>query len=221
MRLVHHQNRLEPLARIGDLLEWRQVAIHREDRIRRHQDTPGALLPSPPHRRFQRRNVTVRVDLGARPREPAAVHQAGVVQRVREHDVLGSCEGRHHAAVGRVAGVEEHRPLGAFESGQFLLERVMREVVAADKPAGARAGAPLRRAFGEGVADGGMRGEPQVVVRAEVDEALSRGKLHLGAGARAQRLEGAQQPVGGDRDQLLPCQCVGARHRARLVRKRA
>jgi hypothetical protein len=59
--------------------------------------------------------VLVRVDDLARPREPQAVDEAGVVALVGEHEVVARDEGLQRPHVGGVAGGEEKRGLRAAE----------------------------------------------------------------------------------------------------------
>ena len=135
-----------------------------------------------------------------------------MVQRVGEDDVLRPGERRQDAGVRRVPGIESHGGLGAFESGQLLFQGMVRDEVAADEAARARADAPAFHALRQRLADLGMRGEPEVVVRAEVDQTLAGGQLNLGPRFAPERLQRAQQAVRGNRRELFSCQRVCRGH---------
>ena len=70
---------------------------------------------------------------------------------------------------GEVAGAEEERGLGAVERGDPLLELERLAVGADDEPRGRRACSPLRGPRHR-LGDRRVAGEPEVVVRGEVDE---------------------------------------------------
>ena len=95
------------------LLERRDVAVHREDRVGDDQraappracaQAPGEVLDVA---------VVVDEDLGAR--QPAAVDDRGVVELVGEDDVAAAGERGDDAGVGQVARAEQQRGLGALE----------------------------------------------------------------------------------------------------------
>ena len=142
-----------------------------------------------------------------------------MVQRIRQDHVLRTAEARENAAVRRVTRVEQDSGLGRFESGQLLLERVVRQVISRDESARPRAYAPPVRRLRQRRTNGRMRGEAQVIVGAEVDQPFTRRELDLGSRGRPQRLEGAQQPIRCDRSQLLSCQRIRGCHGGRTVGK--
>ena len=75
------------------------------------------------------RDLAVRVDQRLRPREPAAVDDRRVVERVARDHAVGR-QRRDHARVGEEAGAEQDARLGALELREPLLE------LAVDAPCG-------------------------------------------------------------------------------------
>ncbi len=83
--------------------------------------------------------------MDVRPRQPAAVDDAGVIQGVAEHGVAAADQGRNGADVGRIAGRKQQRRLGLFESRQTALQFIVALGVSYNQRAGAGAEAfPLR-----------------------------------------------------------------------------
>jgi len=78
--------------------------------------------------------VAVAVDEGLRLGEAAAVDDAGVVELVREDDLVALCQGGNDTAVGEVAGAEHQRRLRSGELGQAALELAVRRHRARDQP---------------------------------------------------------------------------------------
>ncbi len=81
-------------------------------------------------------HVPVRVDLAARPREPHAVDDRGVVEGVRDEQVRLAGNDGQDAGVGREARLEDEGSLDALEGGQVVLELFVEGHRAGDRPHG-------------------------------------------------------------------------------------
>src|SRR5262249_57905743 len=69
--------------------------------------------------RPERADVAVGIDVDGRSREPAAVDDAGMVERVAEDVIPAADERADGAHVGLVAGGKEQRRLGALEGREL------------------------------------------------------------------------------------------------------
>src|SRR2546430_9578778 len=86
VRVVDEYHRAERLAQIGDLVDRRDVAVHREDAVADHEDLlrPAVGLLERP---FEVAHVRVAVDDPLGLPEPAALDDASVIQLVRQDRV--------------------------------------------------------------------------------------------------------------------------------------
>jgi len=92
---------------LGQLGQRGDVAVHAEQRLGHEQPAPGAAaLGEVP---LGRRRVAVGVDRHPGPRQPAAVDDAGVIELVRDDEVVGACERAENAQVGLVAARKQER----------------------------------------------------------------------------------------------------------------
>jgi len=191
------------------LAQGRAVAVHREHRV--GDDDLASRRGA--ERMRDGPQVCVRKDFDASAGEPAAVDDRGVVQRVGENQVFGSGDGRQQAAVRGIAAAEEQRCVAVREARQLRFQLLRRKEIAANEAARAGAGAPGARPACKRLGDARVGCEAQVIVGAEVDQALAGPKLDLRPGRRPKRLEGAQQPAPAQNLQLLFGKLVGAGHR--------
>src|SRR5438067_10316453 len=92
MSLVEQQQCVVVAGKVVQVGEGSEVAIHTEDTVAQDQSTPGV-------RAFAAEQfgevvgVAVVKDVDARPRQSAAIDQAGVVQLVAEDGILAAGEG--------------------------------------------------------------------------------------------------------------------------------
>jgi hypothetical protein len=131
VRLVDHHARVVALRQLDDLRQRRGVAVHGEDAVGDDQGAAaGGLLEAP----LEVVDVAVVVDEGLRARQPAAVDDRGVVERVGEDHVALLRERGHHAGVGEEARAEQQARLGALEVGELLLQATVDRHVARHQP---------------------------------------------------------------------------------------
>ncbi len=171
MRLVDEQPRAVLARELDDLRERREIAVHREDRVGRDQPPPLAAVAAQAPREVL--GVEVPVDADARSREPAAVDDRGVVERVGEHGVAGAGERPDRAEVREVAGAEQDAVFAAFESRQALLQAPVDRHRPGHKPRCAGADAPAHRGLRRCLAHARIVGEAEVVVRAQQQHRLA------------------------------------------------
>ena len=110
-------------AGLDERLERRDVAVHGEDGV--GDDHVRAL-----------RDLPVRIDERLRAREPAAVDDRRVIERIGRDDAVGR-ERRDHARVGQEPAAEQDARLGPLELGEPLLE-LLRGCPCARSPAASR-----------------------------------------------------------------------------------
>ncbi len=180
VRVVDHEPGVVRAGRCGERRQRREVAVHAEHAVR--DDERAAALG----RRSGRVDIEQRARCGCVrmwiPQVARAAHEArrvderGVVELVGEQQVALVGERGEHAEVRHVAGGEDHRACTTGELGELPLQRLMFGAVPADevRSAGTRP-VPLRR-LGHRRGDGGVAGETEVIVAAEVDAAVLRGR---------------------------------------------
>ena len=108
---------------VDDVAQGCEVAVHGEHRV---GDDHRAASVGSLQSGSQRVQIAMLIDDGLGAREPAAVDDRGMVQRVGEDHVPVVGERRDHAEVGQVARPEQHAGLMAFELRQFGLELLVR-----------------------------------------------------------------------------------------------
>ena len=144
--------------------------------------------------RFQLVQVVVGVAQALRFAQAHAVDDAGVVQRVADHRVLLVEQRLEQAAVRVEAGRIEDRVLGAEEVAEPRLQLLVDALRAADEAhRGHAVAVTVERAL-RGFAHGGVIGQSEIVVRAQVDDFGAAADAHDGAlrgGEHALRLEQA------------------------------
>ena len=204
VRVVEHQPRVVPLAQSYQRGDRRDVAIHAEDGVARHD---LARRGARAEELAERLDVAMGIDGYLPARETRAVHEAGVVQRVREHFAVAAAEGGEDAEVRGITAREEERARGAHERREAFLGFRVWAQVPGDQRRGARA---------ETIAvDRGMRGfaqppivrETEIVVAGKIDE-RARADAHVRALRRIQHAARAPQAA-----------CVQVRER-RVERRR-
>ena len=115
-------------------------------------------------------HVVVAVLHGAAEAEPAAVDDAGVIERVEHGHVAAAEQARQHAEVHLEAGREDERGLAPRELREPLLELDVEVERAVEQPRARHAGAVDRERDGGRLLDLGMVREAEVVVRPEHHE---------------------------------------------------
>ena len=171
VRLVHHQKRPVLRAEAAHLGEVDDVAVHAEDGVRHHQlPRPRGGLGEAP---VEVRHVVVFAADEMGPGEDAAVHDARVVELVRDDHVAAADERGDGCEVRHVPAREDDRVLGAGEGGDLLLELPVE---------GERAGEDADAVRPRAVAvDRGLRGGVDFRVPDEAEVAVRREEEHLAA----------------------------------------
>jgi hypothetical protein len=168
--VVDHHAGVVAVGELDDLLERRDVPVHREHAVRDDQAPPPVGLAQAPGEVL---GVAVVVDEHVGAGEPAAVDDAGVVQLVGENDISLACERLHHAGVGQVARAEQHAALAALEVGELLLQPAVDGHVSRHEPRRPGADAPAHGGVGRRLAHARMVGKAEIVVRAQQEDGLA------------------------------------------------
>ena len=113
----------------------------------------------------------MRIVFDRRARDAAGVDQRRMVEAIAEDGAAFPDQRRRKPQVRHVAGREEQGTLAAGECRKFLFEGVVLALVTGDEVRGARADAVQARRLDERLGHARMRGEPEVVVAAEIDAA--------------------------------------------------
>src|SRR5262249_47121930 len=143
-------------------------AVHGEDAVGGDELEPAVLALLQVS--FQVAHVGVAVAEAPGLAQPDAVDDAGVVQLVGEDAVLVAEDGLEEPAVGVPAGAVEDGAVLAEEGGDGGLELLVQVLGAADEADAGHAVAVALEALPGGGDDGGVVGQPEVVVGAEVED---------------------------------------------------
>ena len=120
VRVVHDEAGVVFPFQLQKLRQRRDIAVHGENAV--GDDEPLAIAGR--LRQFPREvlHVAMAVDDGPRFGNTAAIHDAGVVQRVGKDHVALVRQCIKDAQVRHVAGIENHRVLLVLESGDFFFQ---------------------------------------------------------------------------------------------------
>ncbi len=157
MRLVDDQHRVVTVGDSGEVGERSPVAVHRIEAFDRDPWRAGAAACAPAEDSvFKGLRVVMRSRCALGAAEFHPVVRARMDQRVVDEQVAALRQRREQRGVGREAGGEEERRLGAIVARRMRLERFMLGMVAAQQPRAARTGrnaacGALRQRFGERV----------------------------------------------------------------------
>ncbi len=128
--VVDQQQRVVPLAQRVQCAHIGHVSVHAEHGISDHELAPRGAGRE---QGVERGEVRMRVAVHRGARQARAVDQAGVVERVGEQRVACAHERGHDADVGRVARIEVERARQLHEAREVVLQRGIRQAVAADQ----------------------------------------------------------------------------------------
>jgi hypothetical protein len=184
VRVVDHERCPVAVFELDDRGERRDVAVHREDAVG-HDELPSRARGG--ERSFEILGIGVAIAVNVGARQPTAVDQARVVELVAEDRVATRGQSSDDADVGRIARAEHDRCLGALVLREPLLQLVIRRSVAHDEPRCPSPHSLLPRPARRGIGESRVPGEPEVVVRGEVDELAPLGRDHLRAGSAPKR----------------------------------
>ena len=132
--IVHHRQGAVLLGQRHDFGQFRQIAIHRKDAIRRDHDEPRTISARLPQLRLEIVHVGVCVTVTLCLAKPDAVDDRGMVEGVGDHRVLWPQKRLEQAAIGIEAGGEEYGICLAEEPRDTLLQLSVQVLRAADEP---------------------------------------------------------------------------------------
>ncbi len=144
------------------------MAVHREDAVGRDHPGVGALRLHEP--RFELAEVAVRVPESRGLAESDPIDDRRVIERVGDDRVFGAEQRFEKAAVRVETGAEQDRVVRAEELRQALLELLVQRLGAADEAHRRHPEAPSLERVARGLDHRRVIGEPEVVVRTEVEE---------------------------------------------------
>ena len=164
--VVDHDRSIVPVSQVADGVQPGDGSIHREDPVGgdQAQTSVRSLLEFG----FEVLHVAAGEPQPARLAQTDAVDDARVVQFIAEDRVLRTQKGLEHTAVGVEARTVEDGVLRAQELAEPSLQLLVQLLGATDEPDGTQTVAPSAVTRQRSVDDSGVVGEPQVVVRTEV-----------------------------------------------------
>ena len=189
MHLVHVRHGIVALGEFDDLLDRRDVPVHRVKALEDDQLVP--LMAGRAQQLLKMRHIVVAEDHALRRRAADAFDHRVMVQGVRQDQAVGDQIGdrRDRREVGDPAGCEDQRTVLAVEIGEFGFELHERVAGSGDVARAARADAMLDGRVGHRLDHVGMAPHAEVVVRAPDGDVLGRavatvpprGRILLGA----------------------------------------
>jgi hypothetical protein len=172
MGIVHHHHGPILLGQRAQLIDWTDVTVHRKNAVRDDQLSSWLIL----HLLQQMLcvgDVLVPEDLYLRTREARAINDAGVVQFIRDNEILAPEHGRDCTCIGREARLKDDAGFDILEARNLLFQLHVDSHCAGDCPDSARAHAKLLRCSDRRFLKFRMIREPKVVIRRQVDDALA------------------------------------------------
>ena len=174
-----------------ELRQRADVAVHGENAVGDQQLVAGLVLDFI-QQLFGVRHILVAEDFDLGAREPRAVDDAGVVQLVGDDEILFAQDRRHRARIRGKSGLEDHAGFDVLEARDLFFQLHVDLHGAGNGAHRARADAVLARRLQRGFAQLGVRRQPEIVVRREIDDLLA----VEGAHRRLLVVEHAQLEVG-------------------------
>ncbi len=167
MALIYHNKRIVRIRQRTDFVELRDIAIHRKDPVSGNQADVRVLRIL--QLRLQVVHVAVLVDVAVGLAQADAVDNRGVVQPVADNRIVRTQKRLEKARICIEARVVEDGILLLVEVGQRILQLLMHRLRTADKPHARHAKAIRINALLRRLHDGGVVGQPQIIVGAEVN----------------------------------------------------
>ena len=203
--IVNQNQGVVSIGQLANVAQFGEITIHREHAVGNDDDAAGAGGL----RGFQLGFKVIHAAIGKAEAlglgEPDAVDDRGMVQRIRDDGVLFAEQGFEHRAIGIETGGKQDRVIHAEVVRNAALECQMQIRCAADEAHRGHAEAVrVERLLGGGN-EGGMIGQPQIIVGAEVQHLAAAGHLDMrrlvtenGALGLPQRLLADGVEFGGD-----------------------
>src|SRR5579875_322966 len=167
--VIHHHDAAEFIGEVAELRKGGDVSVHGKNAVGNQK-----LVAVPVFRFFQNalaiRHVFVLENFYGGLGEAAAVNNRSMIQFIGDNQILFSQNRGDGAGICGESGLKHDAGFRAFEFGDLLFEFQM-DFHGADNGAH-RAGADsvLTRGVNGGAAQFGMRGESQIIVRAQIDD---------------------------------------------------
>ena len=172
MGVVDEHRRAVFLGRLDDRRQRCDVAVHAEDAVGNDQDEPirqpralASLVARFAQDLPERLRVAVRVDLAGRLREAHPIDDRGVVEGVRDDEILLARDRRDDASVRRESALERQDRLGFLEGREVTFELLVERHGPGDRPHRPRSGPEVPDRGKGSFAQPRMVGQPEVVVR--------------------------------------------------------
>jgi len=166
MAVIDHHHGVVLFREIADAPEIGDDAVHGKHAV--GGDQPEAAVFRLLQSCFEIGHVVVGVAVALGFAEPDAVDDAGMVERVADHRVFLAEQRLEQPAIGVEAGGIEDRIAPAEEAGDARLQRLVQILGPADEAHRGEAEAVILQRLMGGGDDGGMVGQAQIIIGAEV-----------------------------------------------------
>ena len=168
MRVIHHHDAVVFLPKVAQLRQRRNIAVHRKNTVGNDQ-----LLARKIRVLFEDAlavlHVLVLENLDRGSGKTRAIDDRSVIQLVGNNQIVFSQNCRHRSRVGRKSRLKHHAGFHLLERRDLLLQLQMQFHGASNRANGPRTRAVSLHRVQRGFAQRLVRGQPQVVVRSEVD----------------------------------------------------
>ena len=170
MGFIDHQHGVMAARERVELRKRGEIAVHAVDGFHRDEDPARAGFARPEQRGLERRHVIMARTVARGGRGVEAFLDAGMDMLVEDNGIAAAGESAEQGEIREEAAAEEERFSGAEELRRGLFEARMGLVVPAQQPRTARAGqAGFTERGDHRLAQRGIAGEAEIIVRGEVD----------------------------------------------------
>src|SRR5262245_3987456 len=197
--IVHHHDAAVLVGEIAQLRQRTEVAVHAEYTIRDEQ--PSLVTGKACNDLARRDDVAMRKDLDRGTAQTRAIDDACMIQLVGHDHVVAAQERRHGSGVRGETALKDDGRLGVLEDREPPLELHVDSHRAGDRAYRSRADAERLQCFEGARSKAGMRRQPQIVVRREIDDL----PMINGCAGRLLTVEYAQAAIKPLTPQIVEC----------------
>lgn len=204
MAVVDHDHGVVPFGEIADFAKAGDGAVHRKHAVGGDEFEASAIGVGARELGVEIGEVVVAVAVAPGLGEADAVDDGSVIEFVADHGVLGAEQGFEKAGIGVEAGGVEQRVLGAEKLAEAGLQFAVDLLRAADEANGGKPVTPTVEGGVGGGDEGGVVGETEVVVGAEIEQAGVIGGVDTGLLRGSEKALGFAKPGGFEVGRSLP-----------------
>ena len=172
MRVVHHHDRAILFRHLAQPGQRPNIAIHRKHAVGDHQFPPRLILHAG-QLLFGVRHIFVAENQDLRSRQPRSIDDRRMVQLIGDDEIFLAQQRRNRSRIRRESRLKHHARFHVLEARDLLFQLHVQRHRPGNRAHRARSHAVLLRRLQRRFAQLGMRRQPQVIVRRQVDHLLA------------------------------------------------